>query len=121
MATTPTSTNRAPRAKKTAVSSSGATGTFVCPECGREFERAAALGAHRNRVHGVPGSSSSAKTAASGARRGASRTSDNGGVTAVNRDALLAALFPNGVPPRESVIREVAQWLDQAERLAKQR
>ena len=124
--------------KKTAgQSSSGSTGTFVCPECGREFERAAALGAHRKRVHGVAGSSSSAKAAASRTRsgstrgrgrkpatrssRGASRTSDNGSATAVNRDALLAALFPNGVPPRESVIREVAQWLDQAERLAKQR
>jgi hypothetical protein len=37
----------------------------------------------------------------------------------VDRDALLQALFPNGVPPREDVIRQVASWLDQAERLAK--
>jgi hypothetical protein len=28
-------------------------------------------------------------------------------------------LFPGGVPPRESVIRDVAAWLDQAERLAR--
>jgi len=39
----------------------------------------------------------------------------------IDRDALLAALFPEGVPPRESVIRELAAWLDQAERLAKHR
>jgi hypothetical protein len=50
-----------------------------------------------------------------------SDASGNGGAAAVNGDALLAALFPNGVPPREYVIRELAQWLDQAERLAKQR
>jgi hypothetical protein len=37
----------------------------------------------------------------------------------VDRDALLQALFPNGIPARESVIREVNGWLDEAERLAK--
>ena len=26
---------------------------LVCPECGRSFTRAAALGSHRSRVHGV--------------------------------------------------------------------
>jgi len=62
-----------------------------------------------------------ARKPATTARRGAPGASGNGGAAAVNRDALLAALFPNGVPPRESVIREVAQWLDQAERLAKLR
>jgi hypothetical protein len=50
---------------------------------------------------------------------GATRTSAPS--AGVNRDALLATLFPNGVPPRESVIREVASWLDQAERIAKGR
>jgi hypothetical protein len=38
---------------------------------------------------------------------------------AVNRDALLQTLFPNGVPPRESVIRDLNAWLDEAERLAR--
>jgi len=28
-------------------------------------------------------------------------------------------LFPNGVPPRESVIRDLNAWLDEAERLAR--
>jgi len=51
------------------------------------------------------------------ARRGGTRP----GQSTIDRDALLAALFPEGVPPRESVIRELAAWLDQAERLAKQR
>jgi hypothetical protein len=31
----------------------------------------------------------------------------------------LAALFPNGIPAKERVIREVNVWLDQAEQLAK--
>jgi len=38
---------------------------------------------------------------------------------AVSRDALLQTLFPNGVPPRESVIRDLNAWLDEAERLAR--
>ena len=50
------------------------------------------------------------------------RTSSNDGASAgVNRDTLLKALFPNGVPPRESVLREVSEWLDRGERLAKLR
>jgi hypothetical protein len=31
---------------------------------------------------------------------------------------LLAALFPEGLPPREEVIQAVGSWLDDAERLA---
>jgi hypothetical protein len=31
---------------------------------------------------------------------------------------LLSTLFPNGMPARETVIREVNAWLAQAERLA---
>ena len=37
----------------------------------------------------------------------------------VNRDALLQALFPNGIPARESVIRDLNAWLDEGERLAR--
>jgi hypothetical protein len=37
----------------------------------------------------------------------------------VDRDALLGALFPNGVPAREAVIRAANRWLDQAEELAR--
>jgi hypothetical protein len=37
----------------------------------------------------------------------------------VDRDALLQALFPTGLPARESVIRAANEWLDQAEQLAK--
>jgi hypothetical protein len=36
-----------------------------------------------------------------------------------DRDALLKALFPNGIPPREDVIRAVNSWLDDAERLTR--
>ena len=37
---------------------------------------------------------------------------------APDRDALLQTLFPNGIPAKESVIRSVNAWLDEAERLA---
>ena len=37
----------------------------------------------------------------------------------VNRDTLLQALFPAGIPAKESVIRSVNSWLDEAERLAR--
>lgn len=129
---------------------------FVCPECGKSFSRAAALGSHRRRVHGVAGSSRAAtgartsssrrrrKTAAAAAssttppspaapsrsvsraktpsRRhravGRSRSSatTNG---QFDRNQLLRTLFPNGVPPREDVLRAVNGWLDEAERLTR--
>jgi hypothetical protein len=115
-----------------------ASAKLVCPECGREFTRPAGLGAHRKGAHGVVGSSSNAlasRQARSRGRRGAasagstrragSSVAGRGGARpgerTIDRDALLAALFPEGVPPRESVIRELAAWLDQAERLARQR
>ncbi len=110
----------------------GSTTALVCPECGKEFTRAASLGAHRNRAHGVAGSAMPSRAArrlrsavttpkadpARTARRTRTASRDGNGI---NRDGLLSALFPQGVPPRESVIREVAAWLDQAERLAKLR
>jgi hypothetical protein len=31
----------------------------------------------------------------------------------------MQALFPNGIPARESVIRDVNAWLDEADRLSR--
>jgi hypothetical protein len=111
------------------------TDQFVCPECGRSFARAASLGAHRRQAHKIPGATTktsmpaatavSAQTTKTSRRRRARRTTrpanrtttDNG----PNRDALLEALFPEGIPPKESVIRSVNAWLDEAERLAQLR
>ena len=143
------STRSAPRKSAAAK----ARGEFVCPECGKSFTRAASLGAHRNRVHGVAGSSTQARarrsvssrpsssarkprSAAGGRTTTARKTTATRGTQArklstagvrqrrrsagsVNRDALLASLFPNGIPARESVIRELNEWLNHAERLAK--
>ena len=128
---------RAPASKKQADAASAdeAQTTFTCPECGKTFTRAASLGAHRNRAHGVAGAS---KTKVSVRRRSrpaaatASRTANRGarpprrtGAAAtqpadgrVNRDALLQTLFPNGVPAREETIRRLSAWLDEAEQLA---
>jgi hypothetical protein len=110
---------------------------LTCPECGKTFTRAAALGAHRRMTHGVAGSSANASanrkrnatrarptsTAASNGRRRTSTAgaSSNAGGSGVDRDALLRALFPNGIPPREDVIAQANAWLDEAERLARSR
>jgi hypothetical protein len=130
-----------PRRRTTANDKSG---EFVCPECGRTFARAAALGAHRSRAHGVAGASRSAARsrgrsagkATAGSRRtsGAARTRAavtsprrgrggraQGQEGGVDRDALLRSLFPNGIPARAEAIREVNAWLDEAQRLSRLR
>ncbi len=119
----------------------GTQGELSCPECGRTFTRAAALGAHR-RTHGVSGNSrgavrgraarSKAKTStsrrSSGSRSRSGSASSNsvrsggsGPSGAINRDALLQVLLPKGVPARFEAIRAVGAWLEEAERLARLR
>jgi uncharacterized C2H2 Zn-finger protein len=115
--------------------------TLTCPECGRTFTRAAALGAHRRRAHGVAGATAQARKsrstkrprAASGhtrtqtsaatqsgrRRAGRSSTGRPNAAGSVNRDQLLQALFPTGIPANEAAIRAVNDWLDQAEQLAR--
>jgi hypothetical protein len=39
----------------------------------------------------------------------------------IDRDALLTMLFPDGMPPREEVLRAASGWLDEAERLSQTR
>jgi uncharacterized C2H2 Zn-finger protein len=102
-------------------SSSAATGggKFKCPECGKTFARAASLGAHRNRAHGVMGVSKRRTARSRGPNQpaaAATRARQRGAT--IDRDQLLQALFPNGVPPREDVIRRIGAWLDEAEQLA---
>jgi uncharacterized C2H2 Zn-finger protein len=117
-------------------------GALKCPECGKTFNRAASLGAHRNRAHGVAGASTRARRtrARRGHRNGGGTTrrspaaqttrqqttgarrrssSSDGGRSGINRDALLQSIFPNGVPAREEVIRRANAWLDEAEQLAR--
>ena len=114
--------------------STSTTDGFICPECGKTFTRAAALGAHRKLKHGVAGTSKNAtgsattatasrkrKTTTRTSRRATTLTSANSGAPSVNRDALLRTLFPNGIPPRQDVITQVNAWLEEAERLARSR
>ena len=123
---------RATSNKASSESSNGGTGTLTCPECGKTFTRAASLGAHRNRAHGVSGASNRRSPKRATPRANATASRRAGGATqrarsrvsssttgAVNRDALLQALFPNGLPAREAVIRRANAWLDEAEQLAK--
>jgi hypothetical protein len=111
--------------------------TLTCPECGKTFTRAAALGAHRRMTHGVVGTSANAtanrQTTSSRSRRRATTSSASNGrarrstraaaapSTSVDRDALLRMLFPNGIPPREELIGQLNNWLNEAERLARSR
>lgn len=138
-----------PRARRAAPAKSKASatndGTLTCAECGKTFTRPASLGAHRNRAHGVVGASTRAQrtrarrgsrnggstrrtnsaqtTPSQAARRRGNTSSSSGGrqTGGVNRDALLQALFPNGLPAREAVIRRANAWLDEAEQLARAR
>jgi hypothetical protein len=113
-------------------------GEFVRPECGKTFSRAQALGAHRSRTHGVPGgkrarASAGAKSraakagargrggAAGGRSSGARTRSSQGEGGQVDRDQLLAVVFPNGVPAKVSVIEALAPWLAEGERLSRMR
>jgi uncharacterized C2H2 Zn-finger protein len=121
-----------------------ATAELTCPECGKTFTRAASLGAHRNRAHGVSGAAAKRKpsarraaakpaTAASSRSRSTRRAAATGasattrrssstprnGASGIDRDALLQALFPNGIPARESVLSQVNSWLAEGERLAR--
>lgn len=72
-----------PRKRSAARATSG---QLVCPECGKTFTRPASLGAHRNRAHGVAGSSkagvSGGQTPTRAGNRGAagSRASSTSGV-----------------------------------------
>lgn len=122
------------RARRTTTKTDGAGpaggGEFTCPECGKTFTLAASLGAHRQRAHGISGASKRASARRATAKRrprrqrtqskaaGSSGTSTRERSATVDRDQLLQALFPNGVPPREDVINQLSSWLDEAERLA---
>ena len=101
-------------------SAAPASSEFKCSVCGRTFGRAAALGAHRRRAHGIPGTSARATRAATPARttRARASASRDGHRTGADRDALLATLFPQGIPARENVIRSVDTWLKEADRLS---
>lgn len=96
---------------------------FPCPECTeageqKVFTRAQGLAVHRAVVHGVPGATT--KKGRRRRRRGAAVES-NGAKRGVNRDGLLRTIFPDGIPPKEDVIRRTTAWLDEAEALVMKR
>jgi hypothetical protein len=141
---TPTRTRARARKPNTTAAATAkpaaASAALTCPECGRTFSRPAALGAHRSRVHGVAGSSQNArsrrnrKTAAATKQRSprtqtatpSPRRSSNGAArrstaNGVDHNALLRAVFPDGIPPKQELIAAVNDWLAQADTLARQR
>ncbi len=105
-----------PRSRKTTARPAG---KFVCPECGKTFTRAAALGSHRSSVHGVAGKSSSAtrsrakpasrqrkapRSHANASRSAASRTS---AATASPRKRAAASAKPASARRRRATSRRV--------------
>ena len=126
---------------KTVSTPGSKTEQFTCPECGRTFARAAALGAHRRQAHGVAGATTRAKsnpvsrrgrtraaaTKTAGTARRPNRSIGGRGsraqapTAAISRNTLLKTLFPQGIPPRDDVIHSVNSWLDEAERIASMR
>ncbi len=132
MATAARSAKPKSAAKSASVTEAAASGVLTCPECGKTFTRPASLGAHRQRVHGVAGSSQNAQsrrgatrkaagTRTRGQAKAAAATGTSAGGGAVDHDALLRALFPDGIPPRQETIAAVNDWLAQADSLARQR
>jgi hypothetical protein len=93
---------------------------FRCAECGRVFDRAAALGAHR-RAHGIVGASRSARAGNGTMSRLTRSARGRESGAEIDRDALLRGLFPRGIPPRQHILRAVNAWLDEANRLARLR
>jgi hypothetical protein len=89
---------------------------YECPECGRVFARPPALGAHRRRAHGVPGTSRSGRTTRMG-NDSSKRTVGGANEARVDHDILLQTLFPMGVPARADVVADVYAWLEEARRL----
>ena len=124
-----------PRARKRAARSANAprkrasAAQFTCPECGRTFATAAALGSHRSRAHGVAGQSARARrsrtrASATNSSRAPARlrqARQTNQTATVNRDALLQSLFPDGIPASAHLLQAIEQWLESAEEIARMR
>jgi hypothetical protein len=112
-----------PRKRRSSSRSVGSKSLNTCPECGRSFKRAQALGAHRRQAHGIAGTSARTR-----ARRQTDGRNAHGGTngknptrsasTGVDHNRLLETVFPDGIPAREDVISALNSWLAEADRLA---
>lgn len=88
---------------------------LACPECGKEFTRPAALGAHRNRAHGIRGKSAKRRPVSPPpARRRSGEVVDAKSLG----DRLLGLVFGETVPARVEVMEAAGSWLEEADRLA---
>jgi uncharacterized C2H2 Zn-finger protein len=76
---------------------------FKCPDCGRTFDKAQGLGAHRARVHGYRASKSNGRAAVT--RRE---------VRSFDSDAMLRLVFPDGIPARVGIIERANGLLGSA-------
>jgi hypothetical protein len=113
-----------PRKRRSSSAPAGSSSIKKCPECGRSFTRAQAMGAHRRQAHGIAGTSARTR-----ARRQTNGRGANGGAngknptrrtsTGVDHDRLLETVFPQGIPARQDVIGALNSWLAEADRLAR--
>src|SRR5689334_18558372 len=88
---TKSKTSKTAETKRTAASGA----EFVCPECGRTFGRAAALGAHRSRAHGVAGQSAQAQKSRQ-ARQSSVSAATGRGTSAQRRSSANATASKQG-------------------------
>jgi hypothetical protein len=66
------------------------------------------------------GASTATQTTRTRRAAGSSTGGSGGGRRqAVDRDVLLRALFPSGIPPQQGVIAAINNWLEEADRLAR--
>lgn len=96
---------------------------LACPECAaagvdKSFGTAQALGAHRNRSHGVAGKN---------AKKNKRQPQQAQPVAAVvktprkslDRNKLLGLIFPDGIPAKAEMLTEIEKLLQDAARLSR--
>jgi hypothetical protein len=91
---------------------------FECPECRaagetRVFGNAQGLAAHRRQAHGVRVAARRRKRVVGA--RGKSVSAE------LDKDRLVRALFPSGMPAKADLVQRVGAWLSEAEELHRTR
>lgn len=81
----------APESRKVEVPS------FQCPDCGKTFKSAQGLGAHRGRTHGY--------------RKNGKAKSYTPTESVVTIDALIADIFPEGIPANREALTKVLEFV----------